>query len=679
MNTAFLRSLISHPFHSVCRMVVLTAMVGLAPISGLAAVPGAPSSPNDAMDRVGLVRSWVTTLPVDRTQDVMNRVKFVIPADSHPAFYLDEQQLDVLLNNPDVSDAERERFLGNLDVWVTLSTEKTREVVSSRDRGLNGRVLGIDGALRLAEIRQELLTGQGLEVTRTIRFIPKAMVFALNGGGVLQAMDAETGTKIWSRRLVKGRAPIQGYAVSDHTVAIINGSRLELYDAMTGTFLKDHPVSLLPWGPPAIAGNEILVTGANGRIELLIPFGEDSYRSAQGGFSGRMEMPLTELNRSFVWGVKEAVYVSDRLEPARPLFRIPTSRPLSIPPAGIGNLMVLPMADGDVKCFTQTSGLSAWTTFIGQGVTQSPTFVQLPAGDGQGDDEDQGSTDPATGQTGDAGGNNDPFGNPTDPMPSDDPFGNPPPAAGNDDPFGDPSTPPPAPAGQDEGGDNDDPFGGSPAQEDDPFGGDPFSSGADDPFGGDSSSPFSGGIDAADEVAPSNPTIRRSQTVDMASVLPTQDEVRVLLVTESGDLIALDLRTGAILQSFRAGNIQKVLTVTNKFIYAMTIGNDLVALDVRTGVTVGQMPLSADWHGVENPISDRVYLQNDNGQVVCMRPRSAIAPRYAVPANLEQREIRVGSDDTPEAPAQESGNETFDLFGGDGADPFGSGGDDPFK
>lgn len=634
--------------------------VGLVtePNSGVAA----SMMSTDATDSVGLVRSWEAILPVALGEDAGSDIKFVIPAASHPAFYLKPEQLDELLNNPDVTEATRQEFLGNLDVWVALKTDRTQEVVSSKDRGVHGRVLGVEGALRLAEIREEVLTQQGIQVEKKVWFIPHAMVFALNDGGVLQAMDAETGKVRWTRRLRRGRAPIQGYAVSDHTIAVINGSRLELYDAMTGTLLKDHSVELLPWGPPAIAGEQILVTGANGRIELLIPFGEKSYRSAEGGFSGRMQMPLTELNRSYVWGVQGAVYISERGKPARPLFRIPTNETQSIPPVGVGNLMILATAGGEVKCFTQTSGLSVWSNFIGQNVVQQPVILELPPAAGAQPETEAADESPADNAFGDPA---------TDDTGSDDPFGAPAePAADSDDPFGGSDT---AEAGQE-----DDPFGGAaaPPANDDPFaGGDPFS-GDGDPFASDSS-PFSGGFDSAEGEATEGTTIRRSRTVDMATALPTESVVRALMVTESGDLLAVDVRTGDIVSSFRSGNIKQVLTVTSKFIYAMTMDNQLVALDAETGVAIGAMPMSADWHGVVNTISDRVYLQNDNGQVLCLRPRASMVPRFQIPYSLEKKEISLESEQAAEtAPTTEED----DFFGSGDGDPFGSGvDDDPFK
>lgn len=666
---------------SVRLAVGLTAMLATCFPSHLtthAAEPTAAvtrtSNSADATESVGLVRNWESTLPIGVGDREGSEIKFVIPASSHPAFYLDRAQLDQLLTDPAVTEAERQRFLGNLDVWVVLTTATQKEVVSSRDRGVHGRVLGIEGALELANIRKEMLTAQGLEVTEEVRFIPHAVVFALNDSGSLYAMDAETGKELWNRRLSRSSAPIQGYAVSDHTVAVVNGNKLELYDAMTGTLLKERSVSLLPLGPPAIAGDDILVPGANGRIELLIPFGERGYRSARGGFSGRLHMPMTALSRSYVWGVEDKVFVSDRLNPARPLFRIPTSAPQEVPPVGVGNLMILPKVDGQVDCFTQTSGLHAWTTFIGQEVVQQPVIAELAA---QAQPEaaaggDSSVTPANTDQ------DSDPFGN--NASGEEDPFGNP--GSGSDsgaeDPFGSEAS------GADTQGQDEDPFGSDSSAQDnsDPFAAgsdDPFASSG-DPFGGSDDSPFSGGFDTIEDEttgATDDEFVRRNRKVDMDASLPTQQEVRVLLVTESGDLVALDVRTGEIIQSFRASNIQKVLTVTSRTIYALTHGNQLVALDARSGISLGAMSLSPEWHGVTNTMSDRVYLQSDNGQVLCLRPQASPAPRYAIPVHLERREIRVEAAETAET-TQDSGGDEFDIFGGgDGEDPFGSSGD-PF-
>lgn len=608
----------------------------------------------DSMDQIGLSRNWNAMIATSSTNGPNNDLKFVIPRSAHPAFFLKKEDI-VGENAVSVPEA--------VEVSIILSSKNGKEIVSSRDRGLNGTVLGVKGALRLAEIRKELLEKQGLTVNEDVRFIPTAMTYFLSDQGSMVAMNAETGQIVWSRRLDKGVAPIQGFDVNDRVLAVVNGRRVEVFDVNTGTPLKRHSLSSLPDGPPAIAGDQILSTGLNGRIEILIPFEANGYRSTQGGINGRLSMPMTELSESFVWGVEKQVFISLKAQPARPIFRIPTSSPVSLPPGGFGNLFVLPLPNGKVCCFSQTSGREIWEQYTGDDVVQSPLFVQVAAAS-------EAEASGAAEENLPAPKSNEALASQPMPKPMEnDPFGTPPPAA-------------PKAAAKAEGTD---PFGSS-ATAVDPFGAaatqDPFSGGG--LAGGNNASPFGGGsetVDESEEASDSPSSLRSESTLNLDALVGTSERVMVLLVLENGQVQALDLRSGKPVSSFSASGIRKILTFASQRIYALSIDDQLVALDLKSGARLGSVALGSDWEGVTNPISDRVYLHNKNGQILCLRPTSSPAPAYVRPEKLVQKNLDSANAGPEKTEAAKPGEgEEFDPFGGAapaGSDPFG-GGADPF-
>jgi outer membrane protein assembly factor BamB len=607
---------------------------------------------SDVESRLGLTRVWHAYAPASVTNRSAMPLKVFIPRESTAAFSLTKEAITGP-NPVQVPDS--------IEVLVTLETENGREVVSSRERGLHGKILGVNGALQLAQVRKELLERRGLTVTESVDFVPNARVFFVSNDGQVQAMDAETGSVLWTQRLAKGPGPLLGYAVSSDYVAVTHGTSIDILDARNGELLRHFGLRNLPGAGPVIAGNRVISPGANGRLELLTPFGTNRFRSDMGGFHGRLQLPLTELENSYVWAVEDQVYVSLKPSPARPIFGIPTAEPAKVSPAGFGNLMLVLEDTGAIKCFSQSSGLEVWTEFVGEPVAQTPVFVRW-----SGDLSAPGNAEPSDGQPAEPTAPANPFGEAAA-----DPFA----AAAPANPFG-----AAAPANAFGAAAPADPFGGAAANNqaaDNPFAApaaaNPFGApaGNQDPFAG-GANPFGAGGAAADAgdatEGESATSIRLAPTVDIESLIGTTDNVAALLVDEAGNMRAIDLRTGKMIPSFRATGIQRVLTVTRDRIFAKSLDRELVALDIRTGNRLGALPIPGDWEGAVNLVSDRVYLQSRTGQVVCFRPTNSLVPLYRRPTEVEEMDQPATENEAAPKPADAG---EFNPFGDFGGNPFG--------
>ncbi len=644
--------MISHAAHKslVLNLVLLAGSAFLAIDSAVAqsGVGSRIGRQSDVESRLGLTRLWHAHAPASVTNRAAMPLQVFIPRESTAAFALTKEAITGP-NPVEVPDS--------IEVLVTLETEKGREVVSSRERGLHGKVLGVKGALQLAQVRKELLERRGLTVTESVDFVPNARVFFVSSDGQVQAMDAETGGVLWTQRLEKGPGPLLGYAVSSDYVAITHGTSIDILDARNGELLRHFGLRNLPGAGPVIAGNRVISPGANGRLELLTPFGTNRFRSDMGGFHGRLQLPLTELENSYVWAVEDQVYVSLKPSPARPIFGIPTAQPAKVSPAGFGNLLLVVEDTGAIKCFSQSSGLEVWTEFAGEPVAQTPVFVRW-----NGDlNSPAGGSTPADVQPAEPNAPANPFG-----AAAADPFA----AAAPANPFGAAATDPPA---------ADDPFGAAPAN---PFGApapaNPFGApaGNQDPFAGGAANPFGAAAPAAanadDAMADGGEgAIRLAPSVDIESLIGTTDQVAALLVDEAGNMRAINLRTGKMIASFRATGIQKVLTVTRDRIFAKSLDRQLVALDIRTGNRLGALAIPGDWEGAVNLVSDRVYLQSRTGQVVCFRPTNSLVPLYRRPTEVEEIGQSDLENEAAPKPADAGEFNPFGDFGG--GNPFGGG------
>ena len=83
------------------------------------------------------------------------------------------------------------------------------------------------------------------------------VVFITTNGGVLQALDAENGTTLWTVNV--GREYLTAPAINSKIVAVLCGTRLVVYDRFSGKFLDETEVFGQPSAAPVATEREIYV------------------------------------------------------------------------------------------------------------------------------------------------------------------------------------------------------------------------------------------------------------------------------------------------------------------------------------------------------------------------------------------------------------------------------------
>ncbi len=131
----------------------------------------------------------------------------------------------------------------------------------------------------------------------------------------------------------------------------------------------------------------------------------------------------------------------------------------------------------------------------------------------------------------------------------------------------------------------------------------------------------------------------------------------VMAVADSGACLALDEATGEVQWRAETFDVERVLAVTQKQVYAQLRGSQLVALDRRTGRTVAIVNRRFA-SGVPNPINDRVYLRSITGSIVCLREfendRPIPNPSRVVPTEIAKAKPSTPSTDPLADPAMTS-------------------------
>ena len=161
---------------------------------------------------------------------------------------------------------------------------------------------------------------------------------------------------------------------------------------------------------------------------------------------------------------------------------------------------------------------------------------------------------------------------------------------------------------------------------------------------------------------------------------------QVLLRSAYGNLFSLDTATGSLTWEEPLRGVGELVGVIDGNLYLTTLSGHCEVVDLATGDLVfaprGLRP--ADF--VVNPMTNRLYLVGQDGDVQCVHAIGEDLPTFH-----HELEIPVSVDESSSTKESQpagngngaGGNDPFgaggnDPFGAGGNDPFGGGGDDPF-
>ena len=116
--------------------------------------------------------------------------------------------------------------------------------------------------LTRAWFAQATLDREREEVTSAT--LQDGVVFITTDGGVLQAIDAENGTTLWTVNV--GREDVTAPTINSKIVAVLCGTRLVVYDRFSGKFLDETEVFGQPSAAPVATEREVYVPVYSQRI-----------------------------------------------------------------------------------------------------------------------------------------------------------------------------------------------------------------------------------------------------------------------------------------------------------------------------------------------------------------------------------------------------------------------------
>jgi outer membrane protein assembly factor BamB len=116
---------------------------------------------------------------------------------------------------------------------------------------------------------------------------------------------------------------------------------------------------------------------------------------------------------------------------------------------------------------------------------------------------------------------------------------------------------------------------------------------------------------------------------------PFVSKTSTLVVTHEHELIALSNNDGS--PQWTAEGVSRVLSASDKRIYALGRNGGLLVLDHEKGSLIGQLPLGGSNLSLSNAVSDRIYLASSAGEMICLREVGADYPTVRWPLPAEEQ------------------------------------------
>ena len=249
-------------------------------------------------------------------------------------------------------------------------------LISERDVDSDGKLLGKDRAARVAKQQMISLQEAGHEPTHLTRVVPEITFYLTSTDGLVHALDAETGRRLWSTSVVKKGFPVLRPAANEETLAVIGGSSLLLLKRESGQVFWKQRLTSVPAAGPAISRKMVFTIASNGLVEAFrledldkAPWGFQS----MGRGTARPRISASTISWSTDYG---HLYVGDAMR-GGVKYRLEANGNIHTTPAFVGRRGIVTTTEaGLVYGLDRLTGNIRWRTATGFESRTSPIAVK---------------------------------------------------------------------------------------------------------------------------------------------------------------------------------------------------------------------------------------------------------------------------------------------------------------
>lgn len=299
---------------------------------------------DDVANRVGLTRSWFTRVQLDSARSrVVHVAQHVSSTDAFTA-------------------------------WE-ITHDRGKLIYTERDLDEFGEPLGKQKAEKLATEKLESLERAKLNPKMVVQVIPEITIYAMTDGGVIHAIDAQTGRTRWFTRVGNPIYPSEAPSANDHFVALLNGSTLYVLNQKNGEVVWSRQVRGAPGAGPVVTDRLVFVPMASGAVEA---YELEDYRQPPWVYKslGRAIVQPIWTGYSVAWPTDRGhLYVAEGNDAAIQ-FRLEASKSIVSQATKLApSRIVAASIDGYVYCIHEQSGNLIWRFSTGEPIVRSPFVV----------------------------------------------------------------------------------------------------------------------------------------------------------------------------------------------------------------------------------------------------------------------------------------------------------------
>lgn len=132
---------------------------------------------------------------------------------------------------------------------------------------------------------------------------------------------------------------------------------------------------------------------------------------------------------------------------------------------------------------------------------------------------------------------------------------------------------------------------------------------------------------------------------------PAPIDQGVYITAQRGGMYRLDLQTGA--ETWFAPEIEQFIAASQDRIYGTGRGGDIVIMDAASGARIDRLPVAGLPIRPLNSHTDRIYLADPNGMILCLHEPGNAEPLVHAPVVPSQPlQPEKPADESPETPAE---------------------------
>ena len=259
------------------------------------------------------------------------------------------------------------------------------QTISEHDLGPNGKPLGVDFGLEIANIDAEVVaarlkseTGKDVKVTVKQYVLPKSTLYTQTDNGIIRSYDAETGKVRWTTNLGDSPTESLGIAGRGKYVAAIKGNFVYCLESETGAMLWKKSCEAGPSAPPQVDDDEIYVPLTNGRVERfkIDKKGFDSDAYISGGSGSTTTRPGIS-NLSMCWAnYSGTVSVAARSATrGMPGFELKADGQILGTPQYKNGIYFITSTDSYIYALSEEQGSLLWENSTGFEISQAPILL----------------------------------------------------------------------------------------------------------------------------------------------------------------------------------------------------------------------------------------------------------------------------------------------------------------